>query len=70
MERPAHALVAVYSPAGRLVRTLYDAEAAAGDHVVYWDGTDDSGAAVAAGVYLCRLAVGNEWRSRKIVLVR
>lgn len=70
MGRPGHALVAVYSPGGRLVRKLYDGEAGAGEHVVRWDGTDDGGADAAAGVYLCRLMVGNDRRAAKIVLVR
>jgi hypothetical protein len=70
MERPGRALVVVYSPGGRLVRTLYDGDADAGEHVVLWDGTDDRGGHAAAGIYLCRLAVGNERRAKKIVLVR
>jgi hypothetical protein len=70
MERPGHASVAVYSPGGRLVRTLYDGEASPGEHVARWDGIDESGADAAAGVYLCRLTVGNEHRARKIVLIR
>lgn len=70
MERPGRALVAVYSPGGRLVRTLYDGEAGAGEHVVRWDGTDDRGAEAAAGIYLCRLVVGNQRRAGKIVLIR
>jgi len=70
MERPGHVLMTVHTPGGRLVRTLYDGDACAGEHVVRWDGTDDSGADVATGIYLCRLAAGHEHRARKIVLVR
>lgn len=47
--------LAVYSPSGRLVRTLADRVLDAGPHAIPWDGRDSSGAAVAAGVYMYRL---------------
>lgn len=47
--------VMVYDLLGRRVRMLYHAHAAAGQHSVLWDGTNEEGVPVAAGVYLYRL---------------
>jgi hypothetical protein len=48
----------VYGIDGRVARTLMDQPTAAGFHSVLWDGLNDSGAPVPAGVYLCRLEAG------------
>ncbi|MDZ7370787.1 MAG: VIT domain-containing protein [candidate division KSB1 bacterium] len=47
--------VRIYDLTGRLVRTVFAGVAAAGEHALLWDGCDDEGLPVAAGVYLCRL---------------
>lgn len=43
--------ITVLSPAGILVRHLYQGSWVAGSHFVDWDGKDDSGASVSAGNY-------------------
>jgi hypothetical protein len=53
---PGRARLDVFDVRGRLVRTLLDAELAAGDHAVAWDGCDDLGRGAASGSYFCRLA--------------
>ena len=40
---------------------------AAGEHRLGWDGRDEQGQPVAAGVYLYRLQVGEQTRIRKMV---
>jgi len=50
--------LSVYDVAGRLVRTLVDEWMDAGTRSVVWDGRDETGAAVAPGVYLFRLELG------------
>lgn len=50
--------VAVYDPAGRLVRTLADGAWSAGTSDLAWDGRDADGARVAPGVYLARAQSG------------
>lgn len=64
------ARLAVYDAAGRRVRILVDRALAAGSQAVSWDGRDDRGAAVAAGVYFARLTAGAAERRSKIVLIR
>ena len=60
----------LFDVAGRLVRTLVDAPRAAGAQSVTWDGADDSGRAVSAGVYLLRMDVGSTHMSRRVVLLK
>lgn len=60
----------VYDTSGRLVRTLVEGSISAGTYSVIWDGRNHSGDVVASGVYFCRLVVGNEQRTRKMVLAR
>jgi hypothetical protein len=72
-ELPARAEVTlqVYDTAGRLVRSL--AEHAAyepGTHEVVWDGRDDRGGGLAAGVYHVRMAGPGFDETRKVVMVK
>ncbi len=63
--------VRVYDAAGRLVRTLLDGdERDAGSHHVIWDGRDDAGRGVAAGVYFSRIIAGGREASAKMVLLK
>jgi hypothetical protein len=68
----AHAEIelAVYNIQGRLIRTLERGYRTAGDHEVVWDGTDEFGGDVAAGVYLYRLRIGEDEETRKMILIR
>ncbi|MBN1824721.1 MAG: hypothetical protein JW958_00560 [Candidatus Eisenbacteria bacterium] len=70
LAREGRASVTIYDPAGRRVRTLLSGALPAGDHEAVWDGRDDRGRDVAAGVYFCRLDAGDARMSRKMVLLR
>ena len=59
----------VHDVTGRRVRRLDSRELASGKHTLAWDRADDSGAAVAAGVYFLRVESGALAASRKITLV-
>lgn len=60
----------VYNLLGRRVTTLVDAEQAAGDYRVEWDGTAYSGEPVATGVYFYRLETSSGMQSRKMLLLK
>jgi hypothetical protein len=62
--------LAIFDPAGRVVRTLLAGEQVSGQRTVTWNGTNAAGSQVAAGVYFCELRAGNENHIRKILLVR
>jgi flagellar hook assembly protein FlgD len=62
--------LAIYSAAGRLVRSLADAELDPGSCEFVWDGSDDRGMASAAGVYFARCECDLGSVGRKLVLMR
>ena len=45
----------IYNISGQLVKTLVNREQGAGSYSVQWDGRDESGQAVANGVYLYQI---------------
>jgi hypothetical protein len=56
---------------GRVVRHLIAGRGFdAGRHAAIWDGRDDSGRGVAAGVYVLRLRAGDSATTRKVQLVK
>jgi hypothetical protein len=60
----------LYNAAGRFVRTLVAGEEMApGSHAVEWDGVDDAGRRVGAGIYFAQLAAGPETATRRVVAV-
>lgn len=63
------AAVTVTTLDGRLVRTLRQSVLPAGEHLCAWDGRDDRGQRVAAGVYTIQLeAAGRTLTSRVVQL--
>jgi hypothetical protein len=66
----AYVSLAVFDLLGRRVRTLVDAARPVGLHTATWDGRDDSGRRLSAGVYLYRLVAGGQAETRRLVLVR
>jgi len=70
LSEPAQVCVEVFDFQGRLVRTLLTRQQReAGEQVVPWDGTDERGLTVPAGVYFYRVQAGAEVISRKMVLL-
>jgi hypothetical protein len=70
IKSPGRVRLDIYDKAGRLVRTLVDAEQPVAPHRVEWDGFDSSMRQVPAGVYFSRLELGNCVSSAKLVLLR
>ncbi len=71
LDRPGRVRLEIVDMRGRRVRRLVDASLTAGDHQEVWNGRDDSGRAVASGVY--RMVLSSEdgtLQSRPMVLAR
>lgn len=66
----ADVTIRIYDVSGRTVRTLVNEHRAAGTYTVSWDGRDLSGAAVASGVYFCKMTAGMFEDSRRMVLLK
>jgi len=63
--------IEVYNVAGRVVRTLLDAEVEAGAAgYVVWDGTDRGGEQCASGVYFYRIAAPGFTESHKMIMLK
>jgi len=64
--------MSIYNLAGQLVRTLVKSHVEAGNHAVEWDGKDEKGQEVGAGVFLYRLVVddGTFIAVRRMVLLK
>lgn len=60
----------IFDIAGRLVRTLVDADLEPGDHEASWDGRDDAGREVGSGSYLARLGFDGRVETARLGLVR
>ena len=62
--------ITVHDARGRLVRSLLQAPLEPGRQAVAWDGRDDGGRNLAAGVYLARIRAGAEAVSLKMTLAK
>ncbi len=60
----------IYNLLGQRIRTLFDGLKQAGVYTTQWDGRDDTGQQVAAGIYFLRLESEHLTLSRKMLLVR
>jgi len=68
---PAPVSLAIYDVGGRKVHDLVRMDAQGpGSFAVAWDGRDELGAPVAAGVYFACLRVGSGVRTRRLQLIR
>ncbi|MCC7143326.1 MAG: S8 family serine peptidase [Candidatus Eisenbacteria bacterium] len=70
LSNPATASLVIFDANGRTVRTLIDAPLSSGHHAISWDGLDDRGREVGAGVYFSRLKAGEFEQSRRVTLVK
>ncbi len=62
--------LSVYNIAGQRVRTLAAGVFDAGFHQVVWDGTNDNGTLLAAGVYFVRIEAGEHRAVRKVLMMK
>ena len=71
LPRTAQVDLEIFDVAGRRVRRLLSGETyPAGRHEVMWRGRDDTGRAVAAGVYVSRLRAGDEALTGRLLLLK
>ncbi len=60
----------VFNIPGQQVRVLVDEYLEPGPHTVVWDGTNQAGETVATGVYLYRLQVDKDHKTKKMLLLK
>jgi len=52
-------MVSIYNETGQLVRTLVDNEMTTGQHSARWNGRNESGRVVTAGMYFYKIVAQN-----------
>jgi hypothetical protein len=62
--------LSVFDIGGRRLQTLASGTLEAGDYTVHWDGRDETGEKVAAGIYFYRLEGSEVDETRKMVVLR
>ena len=66
---PSTVRIDVYNSLGQRVRTLIRAQHAPGTYSVKWNGEDDDGRQVTAGIYLYEMKAGSFSGKGKMILV-
>jgi hypothetical protein len=66
----ANLTVAVYDMLGRLVKTLASGVHASGGHILEWDGTDQNGVTVDAGIYFARMITPTHSQTMQMQLMK
>jgi len=61
--------LSIYNITGQKVRTLVDNYHPVRSHTVTWNGLDNSGKSVAAGIYIYQIKFGDTVESRKMLLI-
>jgi hypothetical protein len=69
LPEPSHVVLAVHDAAGRRVRVLVGGDRPSGVYSSSWDGYDENGRRVSAGVYSYQLRVGGKPAGTEIVAV-
>jgi flagellar hook assembly protein FlgD len=59
----------IYNTLGQRVKTLFDEDIITPEFAVNWDGRDDAGNALTAGVYFCSLKTANNLVTKRIILI-
>lgn len=60
----------IFNLLGERIKTLVDSRQAAGEVQIKWNGTNSAGHPVSSGIYLYRLKIGKEVKTRKMMLTR
>ncbi len=63
-------ILSIHDVLGRRLRTLIDGRAHPGLHWLVWDGRDERGTSLPAGTYFCRLSMGDEKLTRRVMVLR
>ena len=70
LPKRAHITLMIYDLLGRPVKVFANAEIESGSHQVTWNGTNDSGKMVSAGIYLCVLKSDTYAQTMKMILLK
>lgn len=70
LAEPGRVRLMAFDVEGRRIRVLVDEDRPAGEASITWDGRDDQGQRLAAGIYFLRLTAGAHAEIRRVVLMK
>jgi len=70
MKDNTHVSLKIYNILGQSVKTLVDKKQFEGSHIIQWNGLDQFGNTVGAGIYFYQLTAGDQIYTKKMVLIR
>lgn len=76
LEKDSEIKMTIYDITGRLIETLFESRLASGNHVLQWEGLDETGKKVPSGIYFYRFTVRGldslilYTRTMKMILLR
>lgn len=62
--------IRIYNAAGQEIKTFLFQNKNAGSHIIYWDGTNNSGDFVSGGLYMISLSTSDIHTTKKIIFIR
>jgi rhamnogalacturonan endolyase len=63
INEPCSVSVMIYNSQGQLIKSLVNRKYDIGDHFIEWDGRNDKGSSIPAGVYYCRLITSTNYQT-------
>jgi len=66
----AQVLIEIFDSKGQRMKMLLDEYQVSGKHCVIWDGKDDNGQTIPAGLFFCTITIGGKTSFNKIILIR
>ena len=70
LAEPGAVSLKIFSVTGQAVREFKNGQMAPGRHSIVWDGRDDAGNPVAAGMYISRLVTGGQTATGRMMLIK
>ena len=70
LAKQAQVTLGIYDLLGKQIKTLVNQSEDAGKRIAVWDGTDNLGRQVSAGVYLYQIQAGEFSQTRKMLLLK
>jgi len=69
LDKTGFVILSIYNVLGQEIRTLISGQRSAGQYSVTWDGFDDEGKSIGAGIYIYSLRCGSQVDSKKMLLL-
>ncbi len=67
---PAEIVFEIFNAQGKKVRIYHQNQIVAGNHFLFWDGNDEQGNTVPAGVYYCRMITPEHSETKSMIRIR